>query len=58
MLETLGSLMIIEKSLKLLQDEIVRASILKTPIHRLVIDRIQIKDNSYDLTPEIHKSLS
>ena len=58
MTETLGALMNRKNSLKLKQDDSGRASILRTPINTLGDDRIQIKDNIYDLTPEIYKALS
>ena len=55
MIETLGALMNSKNTLKLIQEDSVRASILGNPIHTLGGDRIQINDNVYDLTPEIKK---
>ena len=57
MTKTLGRLMSSANSLK------IKASpsgptILGVPIYTLGGDRIQIKDNIYDLTPEIYKALS
>ena len=58
MTETLGALMNSKNSLKLIPDDSGRTSILGVPINTLGGDRIQIKDNVYDLTPEIYKSPS
>ena len=57
MTKTLGRLMSSSNSLKI-EPSPSGASILGVPIIRLGGDRIQIKDNIYDLTPEIHKALS
>ena len=45
-------------SLKLIQDESGRATILGVPIYISGDDRMKINDNIYDLTPEIYKALS
>ena len=58
MTETLGALMNSKNSLKLIPDDSGRATVLGVPINTLGGDRIQIKDNVYDLTPEIYKALS
>ena len=58
MTETLGALMNSKNSLKLLQDESCRASILGTPIITSGRDRIQINVNIYVLIPEKCKELS
>ena len=57
MTKTLGRLMSSANSLKILSTP-SGASILGVPINTLGGDRIQIKDNIYDLTPEIYKALS
>ena len=57
MTKTLGRLMSSANSLKIISTS-SGASILGVPIHTLGGDRIQIKDNIYDLTPEIYKALS
>ena len=54
----LGVLMNSKSSLKLLPDDAGRATILGTPIITVGGDIIQINENIYDLTPEIHKALS
>ena len=56
MTKTLGRLMSSANSLKIKSSS--GATILGVPIHTLGGDRIQIKDNIYDLTPEIYKALS
>ena len=57
MTKTLGRLMSSANSLKI-KSTPSGASILGVPINTLGGDRIQIKDNIYDLTPEIYKALS
>ena len=44
--------------LKLIPDDSGRATILGVPINTLGGDRLQIKENICDLTPEIYKALS
>ena len=56
--EMLGSLMHSRNSLKTTQDEFGQANILGVPFHISGCDRIKIKDNIYDPTPEIYKDLS
>ena len=55
--KTLGGLMFSLTSLKI-KPSPSGATILGVPINTLGGDRIQIKDNIYDLTPEIYKALS
>ena len=55
--KTLGRLMSSASSLKI-KCTPSGATILGVPINTLGGDRIQIKDNIYDLTPEIYKALS
>ena len=57
MTKTLGRLMSSLNSLKITASP-SGPSILGVPIYTLGGDRIQIKDNVYDLTPEIYKALS
>ena len=57
MTKTLGRLMSSANSLKI-NSTPSGATILGVPINTLGGDRIQIKDNIYDLTPEIYKALS
>ena len=57
MTKTLGRLMSSASSLKI-KSTPSAATILGVPINTLGGDRIQIKDNIYDLTPEIYKALS
>ena len=57
MTKTLGRLMSSLNSLKIIASP-SGATILGVPINTLGGDRIQIKDNIYDLTPEIYKALS
>ena len=57
MTKTLGRLMSSANSLKITSSP-SGASILGVPVYTLEGDRIQIKDNIYDLTPEIYKALS
>ena len=57
MTKTLGRLMSSANSLKIKSSR-SGATILGVPIYTLGGDRIQIKDNIYDLTPEIYKALS
>ena len=56
MAKTLGRVMSSAKSLKI-ESTPSGATILGVPIKTLGGDRIQIKDNIYDLTPEIYKAL-
>ena len=57
MTKTLGRLMSSANSLKI-KSTPSGATILGVPIHILGGDTIQIKDNVYDLTPEIYRALS
>ena len=57
MTKTLGRLMSSSNSLKM-KPTPSGATILGVPINTLGGDRIQIKDNIYDLTPEVYKALS
>ena len=57
-MELLGALMEIKNSLKLVQDDSGKASILRTSINTLGGDTIHMKDNIYTLTPEINRTLS
>ena len=57
MTKTFGRLMSISNSLKV-KFTPSGATILGVPINTLGGDRIQIKDNIYDLIPEIYKALS
>ena len=57
MTKTLGRLMSSASSLKI-NSTPSGATILGVPVYTLGGDRIQIKDNIYDLTPEIYKALS
>ena len=57
MTKTLGRLMSSANSLKI-KSTPSGATILGVPIHTLGGDTIQIKDNVYDLTPEIYRALS
>ena len=57
MTKTLGRLMSSSNSLKI-KPSPSGATILGVPINTLGGDRLQIKDNIYDLTPEIYKALS
>ena len=57
MSKTLGRLMSSFNSLKI-KPSTSGATILGVPINTLGGDRIQIKDNIYDLTPEIYRALS
>ena len=57
MTKTLGRLMSSANSLKIISTP-SGASILGVPIYTLGGDRIKIKGNDYDLTPEIYKALS
>ena len=57
MTKTLGRLTFSANSLKI-KNTPSGATILGVPIYTLGGDRIQIKDNVYDLTPEIYKALS
>ena len=57
MTKTLGTLMSTANSLKI-KSTPSGATILGVPVYTIGGDRIQIKDNVYDLTPEIYKALS
>ena len=57
-METLGALMSSKKSLKSLQDNSGRASMLGVPLNTMGGDRIKVQINIYDLTPEKYKTLS
>ena len=57
MTKTLGRLMSSANSLRI-KSSLFGASILGIPINTLDDDIIQINDNIYDVTPEIHKALS
>ena len=57
MTKTLGRLMSSANSLKI-KSTPSGATILGVPVYTLGGDRIQIKDNIYDFTPEIYKALS
>ena len=57
MTKTLGRLMSSANSLKIISTP-AGVSILGVPVYRLGGDRIQIKDNVYDLTPGMYKALS
>ena len=57
MTKTLGRLMSSANSLKI-KSTPSGATILGVPINTLGGDSLQIKDNVYDLTPEIYKALS
>ena len=57
MTKTLGRLMSSANSLKIISTP-SGATIFGVPVYTLGGDRIQIKDNIYDLTPEIYKALS
>ena len=58
MQQMLGSLMSSRNSLKMVQDESKRASILGVPIQISGPDTIKINENIYELTPEIYQALS
>ena len=57
MTKTLGRLMSSANSLKIISTP-SGATILGVPVYTLGGDRMQIKDNIYNLTPEIYKTLS
>ena len=57
MREMIGSLKNSRSSLKIIQDESVRAKILGVPIQISEADRMKINENIYDLTPEIYEAL-
>ena len=57
-MEKLGASRNCKTSLKFLQQESGRASILGIPINTLGGDRMQTNDNIYDLTPDVYKALS
>ena len=57
MTKTLGRLMSTSNSLRI-KPSPSGATILEVPIITLGADRIQLKDDIYDLTPEIYKALS
>ena len=56
MTKTLGSLMSSPNSLK--KSSPSGAAILGVPIYTLGDDKLRIRDNDYELTPEIYKALS
>ena len=58
MKQMIGSLMNNRNSLKISQDDLGRANILGIPIQILESDTIKIKENVYELTPEIYKALT
>ena len=58
MRQMIGSLMNIRNSLKIIQDESNRATILNVPIQISEDDKIKINENVYELSPEIFKALS
>ena len=58
MKQMIGSLMNSRNSLKISQDDLGRANILCIPIQILESDTIKIKENVYELTPEIYKALT
>ena len=58
MTETLGASMNNNKSLKIIQDDSGRASILRISNITLVGDTIQINEDNYTLIPEIYETLS
>ena len=58
MVETLGPLMSSSNSFRIKQDNSSRATVLGVPIFTLGDDKIKIKTNVYEITPEIHKALS
>ena len=58
MRQMLGSIMNSRNSLKTTQDEFGQANILGIPIQISGGNRNKIKDNIYDLTPEINKASS
>ena len=58
MMEILGALMSSKIFSKLTQDASSTASILGTPIISLSGDRIKIRENFSDLTPELYEALS
>ena len=58
MRQMIGSLMISQNSLKITQDESGKANILGVPIQISEGDIIKIKENDYELTPEIYKALT
>ena len=57
MTKTLGRLMSSPNSLKI-KPSSSGATILGVPIHSLAGDKLRIRDNDYELTPEIYKALS
>ena len=57
MQEMIGSLMRSHNSLKLIQDESSKGTILGVPI-QISSDSIKINENIYKLTPEVYKALS
>ena len=58
MRKMLGALMNSGNSLKITQDEFGRANILGAPIQISQGDTIKMKENIYELTPEVYKTLS
>ena len=57
MRQMIGSLMNSKDSLKIIQDELNRATFLGVPIQISENDTLKIKENIYELTPEIFKAL-
>ena len=57
MTKTLGRLMSISNSLKI-KSSPSGATILRVPIYTLGGDKLRIRDNDYELRPEIYKALS
>ena len=55
--KTLGSVMSSSNSLKRKSSH-SGATILGVPIYTLVSDKLRIRDNDFELTPEIYKALS
>ena len=58
MKQMIGSLMNSRNSLKITQDELGRANILGVPIQISENNTMKIKENVYELTPEIYKALT
>ena len=54
----MGALMNSNKSLKSIQDDSGRASILRIPFNTLIGDAIQINEDNYTSIPEIYETLS
>ena len=56
--DTFKSLFESSNSLKLNQDKEVNLNILGVPLLSLAGDKVQVYDNIYEFTPEIHKAIS